>query len=822
MRFKRALLIAAAIVVALAVLVWWRHLEDPNPSLLQEPVVDAPAVADTAMSPASEQVSAVMPDPEAPALVLSGTVYRGDTDEVMPGYTVVADVMPGQGVDQPTPECVSDENGNYILRLALNVRYQVSAVIPEGENLHSSSYAAISKDPASYKNRMIRLYVSSGAIAGRVVDGTPRLSNAEFLSLERDPNSQVWQKDMKAPFPGVRVRLEGEGKTWETTTDAEGSFEFAAVADGVYTVAAVAPPRAAASGENTSEQSQKEIELKEGEHISDVELVLRMDGVVLEGSVLDENGSPIPGAHVTARPVYGPDVAPKREGKGILEAVTGEDGIYRFNNVLPSDLIRAGIYLSTGKAPTDKSFAYDIQAEAAGYVPAAVRVPVVPESIRSDAKRLVHILAKHDGESLPTSSPPTLKLPQSSGQKIYGIDIVLPSPTSLAGTLIDFQNQPVPGGEIILKAVGAAEQPLMERMPVQTEYRATSDSQGGYAFDSLYPGEYTIQVDSENGTQAVRNGSVTIRAGDRIADHDIVVDSQIHTGTIEGLVLDANTNEPIKPHLVVIRVDRHISVRAPAHHKPMGGHWNNSGGGWPFVLREITAGTVVLKIGAFGYVDESREVEVHAGQTTRLDISLTPEAVMFVRATRFGQPVKMSRLDATYAETGQAIRELTALTMPGEQEGMHIAGLPAGAYDVLVAADMEDNAGGAKFKLQTRQTVHLDSGQNANVHAEFDGEAGLIVNAAEVSYSFDVFLLDPSEEAPLSSGRVTAEDPNVRFFARGTPGAFLQFDTIPAGRYHAVLQPDEAAMAAGAEVVSETVILRDGGLTEVACAPRHP
>ena len=36
-----------------------------------------------------------------------------------------------------------------------------------------------------------------------------------------------------------------------------------------------------------------------------------------------------------------------------------------------------------------------------------------------------------------------------------------------------------------------------------------------------------------------------------------------------------------------------------------------------------------------------------------------------------------------------------------------------------------------------------------------------------------------------------------------------------------VLQPDEAAMAAGAEVVSETVVLRDGEFTEIAFTPQY-
>ncbi|MFD1020908.1 carboxypeptidase regulatory-like domain-containing protein [Thalassobacillus hwangdonensis] len=148
------------------------------------------------------------------------------------------------------------------------------------------------------------------------------------------------------PVVGAQVTLEGQNK--QTTTDVNGNYRFG-VGVGEYEVSVLARGYEAAS---------KTVEVAElGDAVVADFTLAEIEGVSLAGVVTDrETGEPVSDATVTLTPV---------ENENFKEEVmTGEDGAYAFDQLLPGD--------------------YKLKVEAEGYVSATVDVNVEDENIVLD------------------------------------------------------------------------------------------------------------------------------------------------------------------------------------------------------------------------------------------------------------------------------------------------------------------------------------------------------------------------------------------------------------------------------------------------------
>ncbi len=166
--------------------------------------------------------------------------------------------------------------------------------------------------------------------------------------------------------------------------------------------------------------------------------------------------------------------------------------------------------------------------------------------------------------------------------------------------------------------------------------------------------------------------------------------AQGQTGTVQGVVVDATTSEPLVGAQVVVEgTDR-------------GTITNDQG---RYLVTSVPAGSHVLRIESLGYASVSQDITVTAGQTTTVNLSLDPSAIalqgLVVTGVSGGAverakvPFSVTRVDASQMPVPAAVDPMTQLQ--GRVPGANIAsisGRPGSSPAVILRGPRSINASG--------------------------------------------------------------------------------------------------------------------------------
>jgi len=330
----------------------------------------------------------------------------------------------------------------------------------------------------------------TGLIAGRVVEGlTDRAVAGAIVSLSGT----------------------GLGTTPRAMTNASGYFVFRQLTKGTYSLVASRPGYIdGAPGRRRPGGLSAPVQIEEGQRVADVVIPIWRHATI-SGTVTDEAGEPVIGARVTAfqRRLVG---GRYRIGQRAV-AMTDDRGVYRIASLEPGDYLVAFVWRDTsvplataellrrGVNGTDPVVQQTLRERLklqpdVGIVgsPATLEVgaslrdlpPGSPSPSQSDGAVFIYPTQFYPGVPSPGRAA---IVTIASGQERSGVDLSLsPMKTvSVSGTLIG------PDGAAASTALRLV--PTGDGSVTGLETSATmTDSQGGFRFLGVPPGQYTVTV----------------------------------------------------------------------------------------------------------------------------------------------------------------------------------------------------------------------------------------------------------------------------------------------------------------------------------------
>src|SRR5262245_22945710 len=136
-----------------------------------------------------------------------------------------------------------------------------------------------------------------------------------------------WPPEQPAPLEGVKITIEGPGKSVTIMTDSDGKFRASALPEGNYKIR-VAPPEGLSAGRNEG-SNESEVKVADRGCVT-VKFELAADGRV-SGRVLDAEGRPLSNCYV----MLGPAEAEKRFS-GFADSASSDDkGRYEIRRIPP-------------------------------------------------------------------------------------------------------------------------------------------------------------------------------------------------------------------------------------------------------------------------------------------------------------------------------------------------------------------------------------------------------------------------------------------------------------------------------------------------------
>ncbi len=532
-----------------------------------------------------------------------------------------------------------------------------------------------------------------------------QLSTIQFPSKEDwADNNKVGEAMVRAkvfeeankPLPGVLVIAKREGILRTAVSDEDGVYYLENLKPGFYGVHAERPNGAIVGGDRSVQS--RDVSVRAGEQKKKVDFSFRFDGITITGHVRDAAGKPVAGASVEV----------KRDPEWIGESnthymepvrgTTDSEGFFEFSGLAPMDIRNAGLFLYSGHGESAESeMRYALTVRAKGYGWAKIVVPGISEHLGQQAETwMVELLKMRersgaDPLETPVDRSPDVFLPPSTGNTITGIDFVLETGASVSGQVIDTMGAPVARKYLVMGFEQGMEDsaPSMKNIPVPPK-GLTTDMEGRFSFVDVAPHTYVFRVGREEDFQKTRNEPLPVKAGDRIENLQLVVESLAERGQLSGTLVDAMTGRPVKKASITIGeivspIEKHPVVGARAIDAERG----------TFLIKNITPGTTILKSWAEGYPIVETSVDILAGANPPVTIKMPREGIIEGTLSVNGEPVKGSvsarRVDGQELPTEYAWTQ-SCMTVQADTAGNYsIKGLPAGPYHVRMDATPFDD-----------------------------------------------------------------------------------------------------------------------------------
>jgi hypothetical protein len=486
----------------------------------------------------------------------------------------------------------------------------------------------------------------------------------------------------------------------------------------------------------------------------------------------------------------------------MVSAVSGPDGSYELHG-----LIRAGAYETLAFLGGGSSYEhanYMVQADAKGFLPARIRVPLVTENGRQPAERLLGIFysfaRKRGADDYRDTTP--APLPSTYGDTITGIDFVLDVPAAVAGQLVDERSAPLAGRGVWAVPVEERDLTNLVQKSVMKTWMET-DNEGNFTFPDLLSGEYSFRAKTDAGIADIEGARVRLAPGESRTGVRLVLVPQL-PGHIEATVCDARTGGAISDFTAAVYQNIESKIWGPAY----GTVEKESAGPGTFRVERIAPGRWRLEINAPGYASERPEVEVLPGGTTPLGVSLELAGTVHLQVTQDGVPVHLTDAPtATELETGRV-----SYGHPADAGSYEISGIKPGQYELK--ASVID--GGVMRPLTALAVV--EAGKTTDVTLDIGGDSALLVTLSVPSRTEVRVLVTPiAADYVPSDASLEALEKGGEYCAAMWPrtsGEYL-VKPLPSGTYCVWARPSVPKGAPPAAAQSQMVTLQAGETTNV-------
>jgi hypothetical protein len=182
-------------------------------------------------------------------------------------------------------------------------------------------------------------------------------------------------------------------------------------------------------------------------------------------------------------------------------------------------------------------------------------------------------------------------------------DFVLPS-GRIVGRVVDESDKPVSGAKVnvVLKGTGSS----YEQMFVGRSISETSKDDGSFALEGLTEGSYTVSA-SKSGAGAAKEDNVSVpENGDSAPVNLKLLAGQ--TGTLVSVALNMTNSQPIPEAWCILST--------PSGNFDHGKTRDSDG---VLTIPDLPVGTYTAQVSSFGFSVNEHQVEIKAGETTRLD-----------------------------------------------------------------------------------------------------------------------------------------------------------------------------------------------------------
>jgi protocatechuate 3,4-dioxygenase beta subunit len=639
----------------------------------------------------------------------------------------------------------------------------------------------------------------------------------------------VVDETTKQPVAGVRIAAGAGEASWfeadvfrrRTRSDTRGRFRVGGLAAGRYSV------EAARSGYLAGEMPGVVAAVPAGRPLA---IALRREAMI-SGTVVDEQGRPVAGAHVAIPRDFGGGRRMRvmnRASFAPVETDAGPDGAFSLRRLAPSSSLtvqaskagfaparRTGIRLKTGEAVRGVSLVLRRGVEGQGTVVDAEGHPVAGADVRaarmekgrrgfamilagaprekpdavSDAKGVFRLAGLEAGryrvtaekEGLVQKTPVTLDVADDAENRVA--PIVLEAGAAVAGIVRNTRGEPIPGADVDVATEGGG------------PGEVTTDAAGKFRVAGLSAGKSVMIFASANGF-GLKQANATPPA----EDISIVLDT---TGTVRGRVVDADSNSAI----LDFSLSRSES-RASGGQAVMGFYMGDEPRSFhsedgSFELSGVPAGRWSIRAEAPGY----RPAEVSA---IEIGAAETKEGV--VLSLKRGGTVSGRVLDAA---RGSAVPNASL----SWRTGAPVFGF-GGRGQRQTATDAD---GRFTFDALPEGKITLDASHpdymEASVEVEPDRQNSVDI-ALGPGASISGSVVGSDGRTPMGGARVSLDTQGEggRMGSESTgadgSGAFL-FDHLRAGRYQLVAQGGAGTSAAREVVLSDGQQL-DGVLLQIA------
>lgn len=619
---------------------------------------------------------------------------------------------------------------------------------------------------------------------GTVLDGTPDYSDEAFKPMEKvavqmatgDQNDpKLWDSFEKAlmhilcpngPVVDVRVTLQSKGgnpEERETQTDSKGQFHFMNLEIGEYEMTVFKTGKEGL----TPEAFTWHLFIDGEYHQSGATLTLPDKFVTAQGRVTDSGGQPLAGVKIQALEYrYNGELGRWSSVRHEVDVLTDAAGNYEIPGLRPTLL-----WLGDG-GPAG----YILKVEGNGFVSDARKIDVImPDTVAALVKwaKLMFGNAPQRGQKDWRS----IKWPIAADAHgiLDGVDFTLFRPASVGGCVRNATGAPVTNAAVWFRYLDA---PPYQPMPFSLgPGLVKTDESGRYCITGLATGRYQAVVTVDGRSREYRDTQVNLHEGEVRTNLDLCYEVP-PVCRVEASVFEKGNGSSIGVYTAYVeRIDG-----PPDSGITDGILVKDTNIPGDFTVKNVSPGTVQIRISAPGYVSRRVACVVESGKPAVCPIELEPAGAALVHVTCNGVATRPYELVSFPEGSTNAVWGWSRTTNAAGR--CLLQGLPQGLNRIRAQWFGKDVQ--SRYVLVSTQ---IEAGKTNAVELETEGPC-----------SFDLDLAFPTNAVvrswvePVDAPVVEAFDANVdmKVYLWAYDSGRIAVTNLPAGEYRVGVQKLES------------------------------